>query len=101
MNRNVLKLLATTLTTATLAMSSAHASTSEWPYDIVPFDAGTEEPAVAAFEVNFPASDTPDVALLLDLPADYFGEFSFPPMPDFGVDEPPLMIAGLDPLQTP
>jgi hypothetical protein len=101
MNRKVLKLLATTLTTAALAMSSAHASISEWPNDIVPFDAAAEEPAVAAFEENFPSSDAPDVALLLDLPVDYFGELSFPPMPDFGVDEPPLMIAGLDPLQTP
>lgn len=101
MNRNVLKLLAITLTTATVAMSSAHASTSEWPYDNVPFDAAAEEPAVAAFEENFPAADAPDVALLLDLPADYFSELSFPPMPDFGVDEPPLMVAGLDPLQTP
>lgn len=100
MNRNVLKLLATTLTTAMLAMSTAYASTSEWLGDNVPFDAAAEEP-VAAFEENYPASDAPDVALLLDLPVDYFSEFSFPPMPDLIIDEPPLMVAGLDPLQTP
>ena len=60
-----------------------------------------ERPQVA-FEENFPASDAVDMALLLDLPVDYFSEITFPPMPEFGVDAPPLMVAQLDdPLETP
>lgn len=60
-----------------------------------------ERPLVA-FEENYPASDEVDMALLLDLPADYFSEITFPPMPEFGVDAPPLMVAQLeDPLETP
>ena len=60
------------------------------------------ERPVVAFEENYPASETVDMALLLDLPADYYGEMTFPPMSDFVVDEPPLMFAQLDdPLETP
>lgn len=60
------------------------------------------ERPVAAFEENYPVSEPVDMALLLDLPADYFSEITFPPMPEFGVDDPPLMVAQLDdPLETP
>ena len=52
------------------------------------------------FEANFPETASVD-GLLLDLPADYFSEVTFPPMADFGVDEQPLMLAGLDPMETP
>jgi len=38
--------------------------------------------------------------LLLDLPVDSYSEtVAFPAMPDYAVDEPLLMIAGLDPMQ--
>ena len=60
------------------------------------------ETPVVAFEENYPASEAVDMALLLDLPADYFSEITFPPMSDLVVDEPPLMFAQLeDPLETP
>ena len=95
-------LLATTVTAAALALSSG-ASIAQ---------SGDENPSwtefgIPAFETEFPIPDadvTPSSAAdgqLLDLPADYFAEVRFPPMPDFGVDEPPMMLAGLDPLTTP
>jgi hypothetical protein len=52
------------------------------------------------FEANYPVSADID-GLLLDLPADYFAEVSFPPMGDFTTDEGPILLAGLDFLSTP
>lgn len=86
---------------ALLTLSAAYAQTSEGPGENVSFDAAAGQSAGAVFEENFPASDAPDVALGLDLPADYFGEITFPPMSDLVIDEPPLMLASLDPTETP
>jgi hypothetical protein len=86
---------------AALTLSTVHAQSSQYLGENVPFDAAADQPAAAAFEENFPASDAPDVAVLLDLPADYFGEITFPPMSDMVIDEPAIMVAGLDPTETP
>jgi len=60
------------------------------------------ERPVVAFEENYPAAESVDMAPLQDSPADYFSEITFPPLPEFGVDAPPLMVAQLqDPLETP
>ena len=95
-------LLATTVTAAALVLSSSASiaqSRDEYP--------SWTEFGIPAFETEFPmpdaavsASSTAD-GQLLDLPAGYFAEVNFPPMSDFGVDEPPMMLAGLDPLTTP
>ncbi len=82
---------------AALTLSAAYAQTSEWSGENESFDMA----AGPAFEENFPASDEPDVALGLDLPADYFGEVTLPPMMDFDTEEPALMLASLDPTETP
>lgn len=95
-------LLATTVTAAALVLSSG-ASLAQ---------AGEENPSwtefgIPAFETDFPISEAGSPAsssadgLLLDLPTTYFAEVSFPAMPDFGVDERPVLLAGLDPLTTP
>jgi hypothetical protein len=39
--------------------------------------------------------------VLLDLPADYFGEVTFPPMSDMVIEEPAIIVANLDPTETP
>jgi hypothetical protein len=140
MNHSAVKLLAMTMTAAALAVSSAHASNSQWLGENVPFDAAadepqpfsseagsasmdwranghasrylgenvpsevavSEEPTYVAFEANFPTAETELAGLLLDLPVDSYSEtVAFPAMPDYVVDEPLLMIAGLDPTQTP
>ncbi len=95
-------LLAATVTAAALALSG-NASLAQ---------TGDENPSwiefgIPAFEAEFPLSEESSLpsssvdGLLLDLPTTYFAEVSFPPMPDFGVDEPPMLLAGLDPLTTP
>ena len=139
MNHSAVRLLALTMTAAALAVSSAHASNSQWLGENVPFDAaadepqpvessatdvadtratwqtakylgenvpseatGDNEPSYIAFEANFPTAETELAGLLLDLPVDSYSEtVAFPAMPDYVVDEPLLMIAGLDPMQTP
>lgn len=139
MNHSAFKLLAMTMTAAALAVSSAHASNSQWLGENVPFDAAADEPqpvetsaidvadtrahwqtakylgeyvpseatadnepSYVAFEANFPTAETEVAGLLLDLPVDSYSEtVAFPAMPDYVVDEPLLMIAGLDPMQTP
>ena len=75
---------------------------SKWLGENVPSDGiVTEEPTYVAFESDFPTDETQVAGLMLDLPADYFGETAgFPAMPDYVVDEP-ILIAGLDPTQTP
>jgi hypothetical protein len=88
-------LLATTVTAAVLVLSSS-ASIAQ---------TGDENPSwiefgIPTLEESFPSTNTAD-GLLLDLPADYFAEVNFPPMLDLGVDEPPVLLAGLDPLATP
>jgi hypothetical protein len=140
MNHSAVKLLAMTMTAAALAVSSAHASNSQWLGENVPFDAAAdepqpstsqvrsastdwrangyaskylgdnvpseaaanEEPTYVASEDNLPTAETEVAGLLLDLPVDSYSETAaFPAMPDYVVDEPLLMIAGLDPMQTP
>jgi hypothetical protein len=139
MNHSAVKLLAMTMTAAALAVSSAHASNSQWLGENVPFDAAADEPqptqywsgsgessiadgeaskwlgenvpfdvaadekpTYVAFEAQLPATQTEVAGLLLDLPVDSYSEtVAFPAMPDYVVDEPLLMIAGLDPMQTP
>ena len=139
MNHSAVRLLAMTMTAAALAVSSAHASNSQWLGENVPFDAAADEPqpvessatdvadtratwqsakylgenfpseatadnepSYVAFEANFPTAETELAGLLLDLPVDSYSEtVAFPAMPDYVVDEPLLMIAGLDPMQTP
>ena len=139
MNHSAVRLLAMTMTAAALAVSSAHASNSQWLGENVPFDAAADEPqpfessaidmadtrahwqtaqylgdnvpsedaannepSYVAFEASFPTAETEVAGLLLDLPVDSFSEMvAFPAMPDYVVDEPLLMIAGLDPTQTP
>ena len=96
--RRALALLATASAAASLVLSSAQASTAEWPYDMVAYD---DTEVLVAFEENFPSSFETDYALSLELPADYFAAPTFPPMAGFGDDETPLMLAGLDPLATP
>lgn len=97
--RRAVTLLATASAAASLALSAAQASTSEFPYDIVSYD--EPEATAVAFEENFPSSYTTDYGLSLELPADHFAAVTFPPMASFGEEEPPMMLAGLDPLQTP
>lgn len=63
-------------------------------------DDSWSEYATPAFEENFPSTADVD-GLLLDLPVDYFAEFSLPPMGDFTIDEGPILLAGLDLLSTP
>ena len=96
--RRALALLATASAAASLVLSSAQASTAEWPYDTVAYD---DTEVLVAFEENFPSSFETDYALSLELPADYFAEPTFPPMASFGDEQAPLMLAGLDPLATP
>jgi len=140
MNHSAVKLLAMTMTAAALAVSSAHASNSQWLGENVPFDAAAdepqpfasevrsastdwrangyaskylgenvpseaaanEEPTYVAFEAEFPTAETEVAGSLLDPPVDSYSETAtFPTMPDYVVDEPLLMLAGLDPMQTP
>jgi hypothetical protein len=140
MNHSAIKLFAMTMTAAALAVSAAHASTSQWLGENVPFDAAAdepqpvvfvsgslgmtsaptladaskwlgenvpfdpavaEEPSTVAFEHNYPTSNIEVAGLLLDLPADSFSEVTFPPMSDYSVDDAPIMMASLDPLDTP
>lgn len=96
--RRALALLATATTAASLALSAAQASTSEWPYETVAYN---DAEVTVAFEENFPSSYATDYGLSLELPADHFASMSFPPMSSFGEEEQPMMLAGLDPLQTP
>lgn len=102
MNRFALQLLAATAAAA-FALSSAQASsTAEWLGEDASFNAATDTtPSYVAFEENFPASDGPDIALTLDLTSEYVSEITFSPIPDFGVDAPPLLVASLDPMETP
>lgn len=96
--RRALALLATASAAASLVLSAAQASTTEWPYDAVAYD---DTEVLVAFEENFPSTFETDYALSLELPADYFAAPTFPPMASFGEEEAPLMLAGLDPLATP
>lgn len=96
--RRALALLAAATAAASLSLSAAQASTAEWPYDLVAYD---DAEVTVAFEDGFPSSYATDDGLSLELPADYFAAMTFPPMPDFGEEERSLMVAGLDPLQTP
>lgn len=95
-------LLATTVTAAALALSSG-ASLAQSGDD----SASWTEFGLPAFATDFPspeesvATDTSTDGLLLDLPTTYFAQVSFPPMSDFGIDEPPVLLAGLDSLATP
>lgn len=95
MNHLGLKLFAVT---AALTLSAAQAQ--PW-LENVPFDAAAGHSANATFEESYPASSDPDAALSMDLPADYFSEISFPPMSDLVIDELPVMLASLDPTETP
>lgn len=95
-------LLATTVTAAALVLSSSP-SLAQSGDD----NASWTEFGLPAFETEFPipedsaaTSDSAD-GLLLDLPTTYFAQVSFPPMSDFGVEEPPMLLAGLDSLATP
>src|SRR5512136_204729 len=122
MNRSAVKLLAITMTAAALAVSTAHAGTQQWLGEYVPFDAAADvpqpdvsvsgpvvktigessiwlgenvrfdfaadAPSQIAFEAGFPASDD-----------DYYTEFSAPA--DEPSIEPPLLVAGIDPLEVP
>lgn len=122
MNCSAVKLLAITMTAAALAVSTAHAATQQWLGDYVPFDAAADvpqpdvsvsgplakttgessiwlgenvrfdsavdAPSQVAFEAGFPASED-----------DYYSEFSAPA--DEPSVEPPLLIAGIDPLEVP
>jgi hypothetical protein len=97
--RRAVTLIATATAAASLALSAAQASTSEFPYDIISYD--EPEAASVAFEENFPSPSPTDYGLSLELPADYFAAVTFPPMDSFGEEELPMMLAGLDPLQTP
>jgi hypothetical protein len=63
-------------------------------------DDSWSETATVVFEENIPSTAAVD-GLLLDLPVDYFAEFSLPPMGDFTIDEGPILLAGLDLLSTP
>lgn len=54
----------------------------------------------APFEKDYPARAEVD-GLLLDLPAGYFATVEFPPMGNFEVEQPPVLLAGFDPLETP
>ncbi len=95
-------LLATTVTAAALVLSSSPSlaqsgdDNSSWT-----------EFGLPAFETEFPMPDEGTPAsnsadgLLLDLPATYYAQVNFPPMSDFGIDEPPVLLAGLDSLATP
>jgi hypothetical protein len=89
------RLLAATVSVAFLSLSAVSVAQT---FDEV--DSWGEYAAIA-FEENYPASDTADAGLSLELPSGYFAEVSFPPMADFGVDELPLLVAGLDPTETP
>jgi hypothetical protein len=100
MKNRAIKLVATAFATAALSMSAAHAGGSPWIGENVPYDAAAE-PAKPVFEANFPASEATDVALLRDLPVDDFSEMGSPAMPDFGDEEPAVMVASADALQTP
>lgn len=84
-------------------VSAQNGPASKWLGENVPFDDAYEaEPVYTAFESNFPADETHVAGLLLDLPADDVSETAgFPAMPDFVVDDQPILIAGLDSLQTP
>lgn len=87
-------IVASTLTVTVLALApAAYAQNAD---DTV----GLERP-LSASEENVPAPDAPDLALLLDLPVDYFSEITFPPMSDYVIDEPAMMFASLDPTETP
>ena len=95
-------LLATTVTAAALVLSSSPSlaqsgdDSNSWT-----------EFGIPAFETEFPISEesvaTSNSAdgLLLDLPSTYFAQVNFPPMSDFDMDEPPMLLAGLDSLATP
>ena len=95
-------LVATTVTAAALVLSSG-ASLAQSGDD----SASWTEFGLPAFETEFPtteesvATDSSTDGLLLDLPTTYFAQVSFPPMSDFGIDEPPVLLAGLDSLATP
>ena len=92
------------VTSGSDSIVSAHDGlTSKWLGENVLFDDAYEaEPVHTAFESNFPTDETQVAGLMLDLPADYFGETAgFPAMPDYVVDDQPILIAGLDSLQTP
>ena len=89
------RLVAATVSVAFLSLSAVSVAQTRDEVD------SWSEYATGAFEDNYPASDTADAGLSLELPSGYFGEVSFPPMADFGVDELPLQVAGLDPTETP
>lgn len=95
-------LLATTVTAAALVLSSS-ASVAQSGDD----NASWTEFGLPAFETEFPmpeasvATSSSADGQLLDLPATYFTQPSFPPMSDLVIDEPPMLLAGLDLLATP
>ena len=101
MNQQFLKLFARSATAATLALAAVNASAAQWLGENVPFDAAADEPAAVSFEANYPASEASIAGVMLDPRVDYYSESPFQPMPDSGADEPPLLVAGLDPTQTP
>jgi len=58
--------------------------------------------ALDALTVANSALAMPNIAgLLLDPPVDFYSEFAFPSMSDFVFDEAPMMVASLDPTETP
>ncbi len=97
MKRSAMSLasVATTVAAAMLALSAFNPSVAQTSE----IDVWSEYGAPVV-EDNFPDSASVD-GLLLDLPVDYFSEVTFPPMGDFGTDEQPMLMAGLDPTETP
>ncbi len=91
----VSRLLAAAVSVAFLSLSAVSVAQTNDDVD------SWGEYAAVAIEENYPASDSADAGLSLELPSGYFAEVSFPPMPEFGVDELPLLIAGLDPTEAP
>ncbi len=91
----VSRLLAVAVSIAFVSLSAV--SVAQTSDDV---DSWGEYTAVA-FEENYSASDSAEAGLSLELPSGYFAEVSFPPMAEFGVDELPLLMAGLDPMETP
>ena len=95
-------LLATTVTAAALVLSSSPSlaqsgdDNSSW----TEFGLPAFETDFPIREENVPTSNSAD-GLLLDLPTTYFAQVDFPPMSDFDIDEPPMLLAGLDSLATP
>jgi hypothetical protein len=82
--------------------STTRADASKFLGEHVPFDATADDaPRYTAFESNYPEPERDIAGLPLDQPVDSYSEFAFPSMPDFSFDEPQVMVASFDPLDTP